>query len=254
MTVWDNVRRGAVSVGRSVAGAYRSIDPDLRRHAFQLPVLGLTLLVPRPRVIEALPDDGYRPLVFVHGLGGHPGNFFAMKTYFASRGRTRSYAVDFGNASSFEVMAAHLRDVLDEVVAVNELSDDARIDVVAHSMGGLLTRWVLEDETYRNRIANVVTLGTPHIGSHLARLAATALTLELRPGSETLKRLEAQTFWGREESPLLTAFWSPSDTVVLPAESAQFPSGRSIEVQGITHYGYLITPAVWREVWSALLA
>ena len=251
--VWTAVRRGAVSVGRSVAGAYRSVDPDVRRHAFQLPLVGLSLLVPRPRHIEPLPADGFRPLVFVHGLGGHPGNFFALKTYFAARGRTRGYVVDFGNASSFEVMAGHLRDVLDEVVARNALDPGATVDIVAHSMGGLIARFVLEDPEYRVRIANLVTLGTPHVGSHLARLASTELTLALRPGSEILRMLERQEFWGTADAPLLTAFWSRADTVVLPAESAQFERGRTVEVAGVTHYGYLIQPSVWREVFAALL-
>lgn len=251
--IWSAVRRGASSIGRSFAGAYRAVDPDVRRHAYQLPLAGLSLLVPRPRVIEALPDDGYRPVVFVHGLGGHPGNFVGLKTYFAGRGRTRTYVVDFGNASSFEAMEVHLRDKIDDVVEANDLADDETIDVVAHSMGGLVTRLVLDDPAYRSRVANLVTLGTPHDGSHLARLAATRVTTELRPGSETLTRLHAQDFWGREDAPLLTALWSRSDTVVLPAESARFERGRTIEAQQTTHYGYLIRPSNWRIVWGALL-
>lgn len=252
--VWNAVRRGAGAVGRSVVDTVRIVDPDLRRHAYQLPLLGLTLLVPRPKLIDSLPDDGYRPIVFVHGLGGHPGNFFAVKSYFASRGRTRTYVVDFGNAESFDVMVAHLRDVIDQIVERNELHDEDRIDVVAHSMGGLITRLVVDAPEYRRRVANVVTLGTPHAGSHLARLGATRLILELRPGSETMSKLDAQDFWGQEESPLLTALWSPADTVVLPAESAKFEGGRTLEIEGVTHYGYLLMPSVWREIWSALLA
>jgi triacylglycerol lipase len=254
VAAWSVIKRGATSVGRSIADAYHAVDPDVRRHAFQLPLAGLSLLVPRPRPVDALPPDGYRPVIFVHGLGGHPGNFFALKTYFAGRGRTRTYVVDFGNASSFDVMVSHLRNVIDEVVERNALGDDEKVDVVAHSMGGLITRLVVEDPEQRERIANLVTLGTPHVGSHLARLAATRLTIELRPGSETMRRLKAQDFWGHEESPLLTAFWSPSDTVVLPAESAKFPAGRTIEVAGVTHYGYLIDPSVWRQAWAVLLS
>lgn len=251
---WGVVRRSAVSLGRSVAGAYRSVDPDVRRHAYQLPLAGLSLLVPRPRTIEALPPDGFRPVVFVHGLGGHPGNFLGLKTYFAGRGRTRSYVVDFGNASSLSVMADHLDNVLDDIYARNQLEEDQQVDLVAHSMGGLVARLMLDDEVNRLRVANLVTLGTPHLGSHLARLAATELTVELRPGSETLNLLESQDFWGLKESPLLTAFWSRADTIVLPAESARFPDGRTVEVEGVTHYSYLMYPSVFSEVWRALLA
>lgn len=251
--VWGVVRRSAVSIGRSVAGAYRFVDPDVWRHAYQLPLAGLSLLVPRPGTVQALPPDGFRPVIFVHGLGGHPGNFVGLKTYFAGRGRTRTYVVDFGNASSLTVMADHLRNALEDVYACNDLEDDERVDLVAHSMGGLVARLVLDDEVWRNRVANLVTLGTPHLGSHLARFAASESTVELRPGSDTLSLLETQEFWGREESPLLTAFWSRADTIVLPAESARFSDGRTVEVQGVTHYAYLMYPSVFTEVWKALL-
>ena len=244
--------QGVASVGRSIAGAYRAIDPDLRRHAYQLPLLGLMLLAPQARTIEPLDDDGDRPLVFIHGLGGRPGNFLGLKTYFASRGRTRSYVVDFGNAASIEVMAEHLASVIDEIIRCNDLADGATIDLVAHSMGGLVGRLLLDEERYRERVANLVTLGTPHRGSHLARLAATRSVLDLRPGSAVLQTLDEQNFWGEEDTPDLTAFWSRSDTVVLPAESARFEQGQSIEIVGSTHYGYLIDPEVWREVWTVL--
>lgn len=250
--VWSAIRRGTASVGRSVAGAYRFVDADLRRHAYQLPLLGLTLLVPRAPVIEPLRPDGFRPLVLVHGLGGHPGNLIGLKTYFATRGRTRAYAVDFGNASSVEVMVQHLRSVIDDIIARNDLPPDAQVDIVAHSMGGLIARLAVAEPQCRTRVANLVTLGTPHLGSHLARLASTEFIRALRPGSETLRRLEAQEFWGKENAPLLTAFWSRADTVVLPAESAQFPAGRNVELEAVTHYGYLIQPSVWRAVWAAL--
>src|SRR5690606_14351754 len=33
-------------VGRSVAAAYNAVDPDVRRHIYQLPLAGVTALVP----------------------------------------------------------------------------------------------------------------------------------------------------------------------------------------------------------------
>lgn len=243
----------AKTVGSTVAEAYRAIDPDLRRHFAQLPVAGLSMLTPRPGPIEPLAADGYRPLLLVHGLGGHPGNFVGLKTSFARRGRTRSYVVDFGSAASFDALASHLGLVIQDVIDANELAEHDTIDIVAHSMGGLVSRLAVDDPELRSRIANIVTLGTPHGGSHLARLASTELTMGLRPGSDVMKRLDAQDFWGTLDAPLITALWSMADTIVIPAEAAQFEGGRNIELAEATHYSYLIRPSAWDLIWQLLL-
>ncbi len=248
------VGRGATTVGKGIATAFHAIDPDLRRHAYLLPIAGMSYLVPRPKPIARLDDDGYRPVVLVHGLGGHPGNFIGLKTSLARNGRTRSYVIDFGSAASFDAMELHLRAAIDDIYAANELPEHAQVDIVAHSMGGLITRLAAEDPRTRERIANIVTLGTPHAGSHLARLAATELTLGLRPGSEIMQRLDAQDFWGTPEAPLITALWSLADTVVIPAQAAQFTPGRNIELPHATHYSYLIRPSAWRLIWDLLLS
>src|SRR5438045_6644149 len=74
--------RAAVRIGRSVSSAYSAVDPDVRRHVAQWPLMGLTLLSSRRRSVEAIEDDGHRPIVFVHGLAGHPGNFLPMQKFF----------------------------------------------------------------------------------------------------------------------------------------------------------------------------
>lgn len=40
-----------------------------------------------------------------------------------------------------------------------------RVDIVAHSMGGLVARQYIESDEYQNDVGHLVTLGTPHKGS-----------------------------------------------------------------------------------------
>ena len=56
--------RFAARVGAAIARVYRSVDPDVQRHVAELPLLGLTMLAPRMPPAAALPDDGYRPVIF----------------------------------------------------------------------------------------------------------------------------------------------------------------------------------------------
>ena len=151
-------------------------------------------------------------------------------------------------------MAAMLGDFVSTVVERNELEPDDRLDVVAHSMGGLVTRLMLENETLANRIATVITLGTPHSGSYMARLGGTSPTTQLRPQSPLLARLAEQLPWGeRAELPRLVALWSAEDVIVLPGEGGQLEGAENIEMPGYTHYSYFLDPKCWRLVHDVLL-
>ena len=239
--------------GRGVAGSYRAIDPDVRRHLHQLPLVGLSMLMLRRRAVVPLPADGAKPVIFVHGLGGRPGNFVAIKAYFATRRRTRCYAIAFNDSESIEALAAQLTAFVHAVVTCNELPDEARVDIVAHSMGGIVVRLALEDPVFAARVATVVTLGSPHSGTYLARLASTRLTLDLRPNSTVMCRLaDGLPRKGGIEVPRLVALWSDADTVILPAEGAQLDGARNIHMDGFSHYSYLIRPHGWRTVYRAL--
>ena len=237
--------------GRRVADAWRAVDPDLRWHIAQLPLVGLTLLGRGTASPSPLPDDGHRPVIFVHGLGGSPGNFLPMRTYFRLHGRRRTYAPAFAGGESLDQMAAQLARYLEEVVTVNGLPADTTVEVVAHSMGGLIAR--LAVDLAPRRVSTLVTLGTPHSGSHLARYGYTARSLDLRPDSEVLARLGRQLPWlGPPAGPRAVAFWSEADVIVLPAESARMDGARNVELPGSTHYGYLIHPAAWARVYEAM--
>jgi pimeloyl-ACP methyl ester carboxylesterase len=253
-TVGSAIGQAAVKTGQSAVAAYQAVDPDARKHLAQLPVMGLSMLAPRGAAVEPLPDDGHRPVVLVHGLAGHPGNFLALRQYLALKGRRRVYAIDFGSAESLELMAAMLRDFVDAVVARNGLDAEARIDIVAHSMGGLVTRLALEDRALAARVACVITLASPHSGTYTARLGGTTPTTELRPESAMVARLAHQLPWDEQpQLPRLVALWSASDLIVLPGEGGQVPGAENIELPGYTHYSYFLEPPAWRLVHRLLL-
>lgn len=245
--------KAAISAGQGAAAAWQAVDPDLRRHLMQLPVMGLTMLGPARPPLEALPADGYRPVVFVHGLGGHRGNFVPMRAYFRYVGRSRTYAVGFAADANLDAMAAALRGVVAEVLERNGLPAGAQIDLVAHSMGGLVCRLALEDPETAQRVAHLVTLGTPHAGTHVARFASTGHTLDLRPDSDLVVRLRRQVPWaGPPALPHLSALWSRADMLLLPADTGCVAGAENIEMEGFTHYSYLLHARAWRQVAAEL--
>lgn len=239
-------------VGRAASSAYLAIDPDVRRHVGQLPLMGLTLLSPRAARVEAQPTDGHRPIVFAHGLVGHPGNFLPMRKFMALHGRKRTYAFALDAGSNMEENAERFRHYIDEVIRVNDLPANTKIDCVAHSMGGLVVRLALENET-SVRIATLVTLGSPHQGTYAARYGASRNVVDLRPDSAVMRRLAAQLPWaGPPSRPRLVALWSPADVLLLPAEAARAEGAETIEMRGFTHYSYLLHPRGWSQVLRVL--
>lgn len=243
----------AQTVGRAVVAQWRAIDPDVRQHVVELPLVGLTLIGPRSVPVEPMTDDGHRPVVFVHGLGGARGNFLPMRGFFRVMGRSRTYAVGFSSGEPVELLAARLGDYLREVIAANELCDGRVLDVVAHSMGGVVTRLALEDPSIAARVSTLVTLGTPHQGTWAARYAATDPAVQLRPDSLVAERLRAQ--WGERAAlslPRVVCFWSRADVLMLPAETARLEGAEAVELEGYTHNSFLLRPRAWQGVFSTL--
>jgi triacylglycerol esterase/lipase EstA (alpha/beta hydrolase family) len=249
---WARLGRGALDLSRRVARAVgdgvRSVDPDLRRFASQLPAMGLTQLASYGMSGAVPPQNGERLVVFVHGLGGSRGNFLPMLFFFRAMGRQRCLPMSFEDSSSVSSMAAQLRAAILEADA-----EGLGVDLVCHSMGGIVARVALEDAAVAGKVAHLVTLGTPHSGSLLARYAQTEKILDLRPDSELMERLSGQIPWGGvPEMPPLTAFWSREDMVIMPPEAACVEGAENIQMEGFSHLSFLLKARAWQAVMTAL--
>lgn len=238
--------RGGQVVGQGLAWLYNAVDPDVRRHLAQLPLMSYSLLAGRPGEVRAGEDDGAHPLIFVHGLGGNSGEFLPMALYLKLAGRSRSYRARFEPGQSLDEMAATLADFIESVRRVNGTE---QVEVVAHSLGGLVARLAILDHDLAGAVRTLITLGTPHGGTHAARFAGTGITRQLRPDSPLIQRLASD---GWPEGVAGVTMWSRGDVMVLPAEAALVEGTRTVDASPSTHYGYLLHPDSWRRVWESL--
>ncbi len=250
-TIGRATSRAAIFVGKKVADAYLAIDPDVRKHVADLPLFAPMMLGSRKLNIVALPHDGRRPVVCIHGLSGHPRNFFGLRVFLRLLGRSRFYAFGYDDAQPLDEAALQLRNAVVEIARVNLLPPDAKIDLVAHSMGGLVARLALLDPDFAVRIGTFLTIATPHQGTLAARFLATSRALDLRPDSAIWKKLAAQRPWPAHYPKLIT-FWSRSDILMLPAETAMMDGADNREIEKITHTGYLTRPRALRMICEAL--
>lgn len=90
-----------------------------------------------------------------------------------------------------DAVAEHVRNALAARLARNAGAQVTEVDVVAHSMGGLVARLIAADETHTPRIVRLFTLGTPHRGARLAQgVTIDSAGRAMRPGSEFLASLD----------------------------------------------------------------
>jgi triacylglycerol lipase len=122
--------------------------------------------------------------------------------------------------------------------------------IVAHSMGGLAVRaWLRRYGAALGgapRLAHVMSLGSPHQGTLMARFSPTPNARQMRIGNAWLAEL------GRSEAPELGArfscYFSYFDQVVCPARTAVLAGARAIEVPRSGHMGLLDHPRVFADL------
>lgn len=120
------------------------------------------------------PDAGRRDVVLIHGLDD-PGKVWMNLAPRLDREGFRVWIMTYPND---QPITASARLFLEELEALKEKGIES-FDVVAHSMGGLVTRemithpgWAFEDRTRPRavpRLSRFVMVGTPNHGSQLAR-------------------------------------------------------------------------------------
>ena len=121
--------------------------------------------------------------------------------------------------------------------------------VVAHSMGGLALRRWRSLPGNAARVSQVVTIGTPHHGTWLARYALTRNGLQMQPGSPWLQQLrddEARN--GAADHSGFVCFYGHCDNIVFPASTATLPGADNRHLDGVAHVHMVEHPAVWAEV------
>jgi pimeloyl-ACP methyl ester carboxylesterase len=118
--------------------------------------------------------------------------------------------------------------------------------LVGHSMGGLVIRaWCLRNPALAVQVPQVVTLGSPHHGTELARWGSSAAARAMRRTSQWLDRLEQGE---RQELPTLRArtvcYWSPCDNIVFPATTATLAGADNRIAAPVGHVALVDQPEI----------
>lgn len=122
--------------------------------------------------------DIYRaPIALLHGLWANSSSFQNMEFKFVESNRwPRDIILNFdygGTADKYFWINKNvgLNAVRGAILkAVKNGYSSGRTNVIAHSMGGLLTRMFIQSNSFEDDISRFITLNTPHSGSQIANV------------------------------------------------------------------------------------
>ncbi|WP_396269689.1 esterase/lipase family protein [Ideonella sp.] len=124
--------------------------------------------------------------------------------------------------------------------------------LVAHSMGGLAVRAWLQRYRADDRVASVVTIGTPHQGTWLAHGGSTPNARQMIPGGAWLTQLAASEPASRAGR--FVCCFGHCDNIVFPAMTAVLPGARAVLIRAAAHVDMVGRAEVFNEVLVAIHA
>lgn len=122
-----------------------------------------------------------------------------------------------------------------------ELYEDTgqNISIIAHSMGGLNSRYFIEVLNGHKIVDNLFTLGTPHQGTMKAYLGVFSKGgREMRPNSKLINKLNKMDV---SEDVNYIALWSTKDFLITPKHYAKIPeqllseNDKNIKIENMGH-------------------
>lgn len=187
------------------------------------------------------------PILFVHGWSESSSVWKTMIANFEKDGYAKSElsAYSYNSNTSNKTLAE--TEVKSRVEALKKATGAAKVDIIAHSMGSLNTRWYIKFVSGGE--ANVddwVSLGGPNHGTSTANLCFSAACVEMRVGSTFLSELNAG-----DETPGAVSYgtwWSPCDEIINPDSSVALSGATNTETACISHSALMTDKTVYTQV------
>lgn len=133
------------------------------------------------------------------------------------------------------------------VAHLKACSGAEQVDIVGHSMGGIIGAWFIAHLDGAKDVRRLVTLGTPWAGTKMAIFGFGRQSLSLRPTSSTLTSLD-------DFAHDTVALWSPADCIVQPSSSAAPSHASTVELTDVGHLEMVLNPTAWQAIRDALEA
>lgn len=194
------------------------------------------------------------PILLVHGLNMDPFCLRWFRRKLLQQGFGPIFRLGLQPFSfTIEAQAKEL------AVAVTQIFQQyGAVHIIAHSLGGVVSRFFIQELEGHPMVGSLVTLGTPHRGTPVAHLAMSVSGRQLLPSSEVFAKLNApeklNTFFTETHPKVPSLFlWADLDLLVPPKWANHIPNVPEHYFLKIPHHGHtsiLVSSSAFRAAAS----
>ncbi len=221
-------------------------------------------------------EQKQNPILFIHGGGGDITNWEDMIERFKNDGWPNSslFAYNFENSPicTAQQNIDNANMIKQWVGDILETTGANKIDIVAHSMGGLSSRYYIKYLADYNNIDDYVTLGSPHHGVDLHNCVyssdtPTSFMISLNEGDETPGGILNDVVGDKNDTILgvtyngthipgnisYTSIYSSDDEYAIPSYNISYLDGAlNVLVQGLSHMELVLSQVGYELVLEAV--
>jgi triacylglycerol esterase/lipase EstA (alpha/beta hydrolase family) len=198
--------------------------------------MSAALAAMRPAGFLRLPgatQRGPRPIIVLHGYAMNRANYLPLAYRMAKAGLGPIVGFEYWTLGRVAAGARQLGWFVDEVRAA---TGSQHVDIIGHSMGGVVGRYYVTLAGGDGIVKNLVTLGSPHAGTDVSAVGVGHPTRELLLGSKLVQRLAAAP---PPKQTRVTVIWSHADALVPGAFQRALPGADVIMYDDLGHVALL---------------
>ncbi|HWO19985.1 MAG TPA: alpha/beta fold hydrolase [Kofleriaceae bacterium] len=231
-----------------VAGARREQVPAPARPvrvALAEWAMAVALSTARPAGFLPLPGArarGPRPIIVLHGYAQNRACFLPLALRLRRAGLGPIFGFEYWTLGRIAAGARQLGWFVDEVRAATGAE---QVDVIGHSMGGVVARYYVTFAGGDGVVRRLITLGSPHSGTDLSNMGVGHPRRELLLGSKLCARLAAAA---PPRHTKITSIWSRADALVPGGRQPPLPGAEVLLYDDLGHVTLLGSRRVARAV------
>lgn len=186
------------------------------------------------------------PILLIHGYVCNAGYWWGLRRALARAGFAQTYAINlepvFGRIPDYaEQVGARVREI-------QRATDAEKVVLIGHSMGGLVARAWVNDPANAARVARVIAIGSPFLGTAHAERSFGENATQMRRINAWLQE---QNTAPPPETPFVSIF-SYHDELVAPQDSSELNFATNHPLAGIGHLELAFSKPVQEIVLATL--
>jgi len=189
-----------------------------------------------------------RPILMVHGYLNNNSVWRFQKRRLEALRVGPIYTIRLGNP--FSSLWTHMDTMHTKVRAIAKETGRKDLILIGHSMGGLVSCLYAMQRAEPKSVTDIITIGSPFLGTPVARFFPGANAREMEPGSSLLKEIVQGI--ERNQTTRFYHIGSKSDQLVIPGASAVLAQNPHMLYEDLGHASFTYSTRVTEKLYEWL--